>query len=80
MPYQGVRWVAEAYLATSPDALMTRTVQPLCGFGWGYDTTFRPPELLPLGRLSADAWNSARAVLEKRYPAWEFGEMVENIS
>lgn len=72
MPYRGVTWVAEAFLATSPDALMTKTIQPLCGFRWGYDTTRQPPELLPLEQLGDDAWKSARAMFEKHYPSWEF--------
>jgi hypothetical protein len=28
----GIRWVAEAFLATSPDTLMTKTVVPVSGF------------------------------------------------
>jgi hypothetical protein len=68
----GIRWVAEAFLATSPDALMTKTVVPVCGFRWGYATRRKPPELLPLEPIGAGAWESARTVLTERYPTWEF--------
>jgi hypothetical protein len=71
-PQAGIRWVAEAFLATSPDALMTKTVLPICGFRWGYTTTRKTPELLALEPIGAEAWQSARAVLTERYPAWEF--------
>jgi hypothetical protein len=71
-PQAGIRWVAEAFLATSPDALMTKTVLPVCGFRWGYATTQEPPELLALEPIGAEAWQAARAVLTERYPAWDF--------
>jgi len=71
-PQAGIRWVAEAFLATSPDALMTKTVLPVCGFRWGYATTRNPPDLLPLKPIGAEAWESTRALLTERYPSWEF--------
>ena len=71
-PRSGIHWVADAFLATSPDALMTRSVMPVCGFRWGYATTREPPEISPPERVRAVAWDRARAVLAERYPAWEF--------
>ena len=71
-PQEGIRWTANAFLATSPDALMTKTVVPVCGFRWGYATTQNPPELLALELIGADAWESARVVLKERFPEWEF--------
>ena len=68
----GIRWSADAFLATSPDALMTKTVLPVCGFRWGYSTTRRPPGLLSPERVGAEAWNPARAVLAEGFPNWEF--------
>ena len=76
-PRAGIRWVAEAFLATSPDALMTKTVVPVCGFRWGYATTRRPPELLALEPIGAEAWRHGRAVLTERYPAWDFRDAQE---
>jgi len=70
--HEGVTWVAEAFLATSPDTLMTRTVQPVCGFRWGYATTRNPPELLPVEKIGAAEWETARAALQERYPDWDF--------
>jgi hypothetical protein len=76
-PQEGIRWVAEAFLATSPDALMSKTVQPVCGFRWGYATIRKPPELLPIEPIGAEAWMSARTVLTEHYPAWEFLDAAE---
>lgn len=71
-PQVGIHWTADAFLATSPDALMTRTVLPVCGFRWGYTTTREPPEPSPLERIGTGAWDRARAVLTGRFPAWDF--------
>lgn len=69
---KGITWRAEAFLTTSPDALMTRTVQPLCGFQWGYSTRQTPPELLPVQPVGGSGWGSVRSKLRERYPTWEF--------
>lgn len=68
----GIHWAADAFLATSPDALMTRTVLPVCGFRWGYATTGESPEISPPERIGTAAWDRARTVLAERFPAWEF--------
>ena len=67
-----IHWVADAFLATSPDALMTRTVLPICGFRWGYATTRKPPEISPLEPVETGAWNRARPMLTERFPTWKF--------
>jgi hypothetical protein len=66
-------WSADTFLVASPDALMTRVVEPVCGFRWGYEIHDRDPEPLPLTLADPTSWPSARAVLRERYPAWEFG-------
>lgn len=72
MTHEGVTWVAEAFLTASPDALMTRTVQPICGFRWGYKTNRKPPEILPVEPVGLGDWAAARAALQERYPDWTF--------
>lgn len=69
---EGVTWTADTFLTASPDALMTRTVQPVCGFWWGYTTQQRPPGVLPIELLDAKAWNPVRAELKAHYPGWDF--------
>jgi hypothetical protein len=63
---------ADAFLVITPDAVMTRVVQPICGFRWGYSTEGERTLALPLTPLDPAAWPVARAVLQARYPRWEF--------
>lgn len=69
----GTVWMADAFLTASPDALMTRAIEPLCGFSWGYTTPGERPNLLPPVPVEPAAWSSARSVLTTRYPSWNFG-------
>lgn len=70
-PQKGIIWKADAFLVATPDALMSRTVQPVCGFTWGY-TTHEGPEPLPLGLADHTTWTAACMVLRPRYPSWHF--------
>lgn len=81
MPKRGVAWMANTFLVKSPDALMSRVVEPLCGFAWGYTTRDEgPAELLPLTPAEPAAWAPTRAVLRERYPSWSFGPTWANES
>jgi len=71
---RGVHWVAEAFLVISPDAVMTRVVQPVCGFSWGYSTEGERTAALPLAQIDATLWLAACEVLRERYPSWTFLE------
>lgn len=71
---RGVHWTADAFLVISPDAVMTRVVQPVCGFSWGYSTEDKETRALPLTRVDPAAWPAACAVLRPQYPHWEFRE------
>ncbi len=72
MPRSGITWTADTFLTASPDALMTRVVESVCGFRWGYTTLAEGPEVLPVTRADRETWSSARGVLIERYPTWEF--------
>src|SRR5258708_30810820 len=69
---RGVHWTADAFLVISPDAVMTRVVQPVCGFHWGYSTEGEQTAALPLAPLDPAAWPAACAILREQYPHWEF--------
>ncbi len=71
---RGVHWTAEAFLVISPDAVMTRVVQPVCGFRWGYSTEGERTAALPLARVERETWLAACAVLRERYARWTFLE------
>ena len=53
---RGVHWTADAFLVASPDAVMSRVVQPVCGFSWGYNTESDETRALPLTVLKPAAW------------------------
>jgi hypothetical protein len=69
---EGVTWVADAFLTVTPDALMTKIVQPVCGFRWGFKTSQNSSEFLPLEPTDVKAWYRARKILQDRYPDGEF--------
>jgi hypothetical protein len=69
---RGVHWTADAFLVASPDAVMTRVVQPVCGFTWGYSTEAEETRALPLAVIDRAAWPAACAILRPRYPQWGF--------
>ncbi len=71
--HQNMRWTAHAFLTFSPDAVMSKVVQPVCGFSWGYEVVGEEIKVLPLEQLEPAAWSPAQAVLQDRYPAWDFG-------
>ena len=69
-----IRFLADAFLTASPDALISRRSQPCAGFRWGYTTRKdRKPELLPFGVLGEREWRAALPILREAYPDWEFG-------
>jgi hypothetical protein len=69
-----VRFVADSFLTASPDALMSRTSHPCCGFRWGYSTeTGQTPTLLRPSVLSEREWAEAQPVLRESFPDWSFG-------
>jgi hypothetical protein len=65
-------WEAHSFLCVSPDAVMTRHVQAITGFRWGFnitggDISFAPPAVLP-----AEAWDSHLGLLRTDYLGWTF--------
>jgi hypothetical protein len=66
-------FLARTFLTYTPDCLVSRVVEPLCGFTWGYDIehgTVRPRELRG---SSVDDWLEAVERLRLRLPTWTFG-------
>jgi hypothetical protein len=65
-------WQAHSFLCVSPDAVITRQVQAIAGFSWGFtikhqDITFAEPA--PIG---PQAWDSHLDLLSTSYPDWAF--------
>jgi hypothetical protein len=65
-------WIADIFLAVSPDIGGTRRVAALLGFRWGYALRNRHATPLPVERIGPDAWDAHQAVLRGRFADWEF--------
>jgi hypothetical protein len=65
-------WEAHSFLCVSPDAVLTRHVQAMAGFSWGFTIdhpaiTFARPAV-----LGPETWDSHLALLKTSYPNWTF--------
>jgi hypothetical protein len=68
-----VRFVADAFLTASPDAVMSRRSRPCFGFRWGYATRAgSAAELIPPTLLGDDDWRDALPILEEQFSEWSF--------
>jgi hypothetical protein len=65
-------WECHSFMCVSPDAVITRHVQAVAGFSWGFaishqDITFAPPAV-----LGPEHWDSHLSILRASYPDWKF--------
>ncbi|HEY2602713.1 MAG TPA: hypothetical protein VGI67_14240 [Thermoleophilaceae bacterium] len=70
--YETFWFRAMAFLAVSPDAVMSPVVEPLCGFRWGYNVDEGVPAPVPLAVADSSDWNDARPLLAQHCPGWRF--------
>ncbi len=64
-------WGADTFLVALPDVSVTRVLQPLAGFRWGYQLVGgRPARSLPLAAADGSGWRDLRVVLERDHPGW----------
>jgi hypothetical protein len=63
---------AHAFLAATPDGLMTPVAEPLCGFSWGYDVAGGAPASLPVTPAGPEQWAEMVPVLQAGCPKWRF--------
>ena len=65
-------WEAHSFLCVAPDAVLTRRVQAIAGFSWGFainhqDITFTRP-----AALGPQAWDRHLGLLRTSHPDWIF--------
>jgi hypothetical protein len=70
--HDDLEWRADAFLAVTPDSVMTPVVEPLCGFSWGYDVRDGTPSPVPVVSAGYDQWAAMRPVLTAHCPGWDF--------
>jgi hypothetical protein len=63
---------ADAFLAVTPDAVMTPVVQPLCGFTWGYDVVGGVPTATGVAPAGPERWPAILPTLRAACPRWTF--------
>jgi hypothetical protein len=67
-------WEAHSFLYVGPDAVLTRRVQAVAGFGWGFTINHEDIAPAPPTALGprAWAWDSHLDLLRTSYPSWSF--------
>ena len=65
-------WEAHSFLCISPDAVLTRHVQAVTGFSWGFTVSQQDITFVPPAPLAPEAWGSHLTLLRTTYPEWLF--------
>ena len=65
-------WEAHSFLCVSPDAVLTRRVQAIAGFSWGFTITGQDFSFARPAALGSEAWDSHLGLLTTSYPDWTF--------
>ena len=65
-------WEAQCFLCISPDAVLTRQVQAVTGFSWGFAVEGSTIRFSPLRALKSQHWDGQLALLRASYPGWRF--------
>jgi hypothetical protein len=65
-------WECHSYLCISPDAVLSRRVQAVAGFSWGFTMAEGDIEFTRVTQLGPAAWDSHLSLLRARHPSWTF--------
>jgi hypothetical protein len=65
-------WEAHSFLCVSPDAVITRHVQAIAGFSWGFTIADGQVTIAASRGLGPDDWDSHLDLLRTEYPEWIF--------
>jgi hypothetical protein len=65
-------WECHSYLCISPDAVLSRRVQAVAGFSWGFTITGGDIAFTSAAALEPTAWDSQLGLLRASYPSWTF--------
>jgi hypothetical protein len=68
-----VTWTAWSFLTQTPDLVMTRVVEPVCGFRWGYVVRDGIPSATELAPASREDWFDVSEKLREQFAGWQFG-------
>jgi len=65
-------WRAHSFLCVSPDAVITRHVQAVAGFSWGFDISSSDITIAEPTHLDPMNWDEHLTLLTASYPSWAF--------
>ena len=65
-------WAAHSFLCVSPDAVISRRVQAVAGFSWGFTIRGGRFTYTSLAALGPEAWDGHLSLLRASYPRWAF--------
>jgi hypothetical protein len=63
-------WEAHSFLCISPDSVVTRRVQAIAGFTWGFVIEHRDMTFAQPAALGPKAWDNHLDLLRTGYPDW----------
>lgn len=69
----GLQWRAESFLTFTPDILMSKIIEPVCGFAWGFDVEDSGVRIKEVTVVNNSSWSKAGEQLARMYPDWRFG-------
>jgi hypothetical protein len=65
-------WECHSFLCISPDAVLSRRVQAVTGFSWGFSIARDDITFVPAAPLGPAAWDSHLGLLRLSHPSWAF--------
>jgi hypothetical protein len=69
---EDMTWECHSYLCISPDAVLSRRVQAVAGFSWGFTIAGGDITFARAVALGPAAWDGHLALLRTSYPSWTF--------
>jgi len=67
-------WECHSYLCISPDAVMSRRVQAVAGFSWGFTVAGDGISFAGPDQLGPASWDGHLGLLRNSYPSWAFDD------
>lgn len=69
---EDMTWECHSYLCISPDAVLSRRVQAVAGFSWGFMIAGGDITFMRAAPLGSAAWDGHLGLLRASHPSWTF--------
>jgi len=69
---EDMAWECHSYLCISPDAVLSRRVQAVAGFSWGFTIAEGEITFVRAAQLGPAEWDNRLGLLRASYPSWTF--------